>query len=1038
MGEEITTIDISNAEVLSASSFTNVKNSIDIKIDNLGNLTDVNDNAVTMLNFGDRGDHCVTVINAELPSNFSEGYLAYFLVDLKNKTYIQKCLMEGNIAKALITKEISLDSQSTECLFALIEASATTGNLREQQEIFVSEVFMGTVRSNFLDSNWMDADISVSEDLTVLDKFETPNPDKYTSMVWVNGETKLNAANMNNIIKGIDELKEQAVAANPTDDATATLSKLKVGSTTYGIGSDEIVEANGTFQLAEDETGTIINTISFDNNIAQKIKEGKIKVIYGYLQNCEADNDPDYFYCTLNRIQDAQTNYPTYYYRQTGNDSDADIFTYVIAISFSDEEPYFSAVLGKLKNGSLTPSLPSDASSKTYTLRSVNGTIDWKDTSVGTQKFENVEVSGTITAGGKSLNTVEANPSDAATTSLNKIKIGNTAYNITSSRALVKNGTYYSKNGELVFNTISLTDAEITQINNKEIDVISGKFVLTAEGGTTDYCVRFNGSNFVSTETHTDSDETYVDYIGYTVLSIENNQATIGRLPIRTAFVPKIPAENNKILVTNNGKLVYEDKPNKSNSTLKKDGTFKSQNGPIIINSINFTDEELERINNREIDSIYGSFDAHGSKTEYRVFFSAFFGDLSFQSYNVDIDSAALDDHRRVTYTIFTITILEGSWVIVRTENDAAYVPSAPSTNNKTLVTDNGYLKYVDMPDPVIANPSTTPTETIKTIKIGKTTYYIAGSSGSGGSGGSSGIPDLPEDAATKRYVLSNSTIGGTNVPTWIENTYNGHMTENQLMSYVDESSPIGMNVSQMRSDLIDGKFLTMIAGDGGLSFISDLYDETKSHGISMLRVEDGYMEQSCIYKNSTEEELANSMNKKYLFVPDLPTDASSINYTLRSDNGTLAWANTSVGTQKFENVEVSGTITLGGKKINDSYSLSLEFNTEDMKGAVDNELIKSYTKSDSAELNAFLEGQNGKILASLITPIGTINITLYPCSFGGVMYSFQGLMNISTNLSSIGGKPYSTMFVSLNKLVNTEGRADYPYFSIRLVGIGA
>ena len=394
MGEEITTIDISNAEELSASSFTNVKNSINIKIDNSGDLTDANDNAVTMLNFGNRGDHCVTVINAELPSNFSEGYRAYFLVNLKNKTYIQKCLMEGNIAKALITKEISLDSQSTECLFALIEASATTGNLREQEEIFISDVFMGTVRSNFLDSNWMDADISVSEDLTVLDKFKTPNPDKYTSMIWVNGETKLNAANMNNIIKGIDELKEQAVEANPADDATAMLSKLKVGSTTYGIGSDEIVEANGTFQLAEDETGTIINTISFDNNIAQKIKEGKIKVIYGYLQNCEADNDPDYFYCTLNRIQDAQTNYPTYYYRQTGNDSDADIFTYVITISFSDEEPYFSAVLGKLKNGSLTPSLPSDASSKTYTLRSVNRALTWVDTSVGTQNFEAISVGG--------------------------------------------------------------------------------------------------------------------------------------------------------------------------------------------------------------------------------------------------------------------------------------------------------------------------------------------------------------------------------------------------------------------------------------------------------------------------------------------------------------------------------------------------------------------------------------------------------------------------------------------------------------------
>lgn len=81
MGEEITTIDISNAEELSASSFTNVKNSINIKIDNSGDLTDTNANAVTMLNFGNRGDHCVTVINAELPSNFSEGIgLIFWLI----------------------------------------------------------------------------------------------------------------------------------------------------------------------------------------------------------------------------------------------------------------------------------------------------------------------------------------------------------------------------------------------------------------------------------------------------------------------------------------------------------------------------------------------------------------------------------------------------------------------------------------------------------------------------------------------------------------------------------------------------------------------------------------------------------------------------------------------------------------------------------------------------------------------------------------------------------------------------------------------
>ena len=1057
MGEEITTIDISNAEVLSASSFTNVKNSINIKIDNSGDLTDANDNAVTMLNFGDRGDHCVTVINAELPSNFSEGYLAYFLVDLKNKTYIQKCLMEGNIAKALITKEISLDSQSTECLFALIEANATTGNLREQQEIFVSDVFMGTVRSNFLDSNWMDADISVSEDLTVLDKFETPNPDKYTSMVWVNGETKLNAANMNNIIKGIDELKEQAVEVNPSEAATELLSKIKI--------NDKILASGKTYQYDDIvENGTLKDGIF--NEILQLAVLGcsNITIIQSDLL------------FTFVGLGAAMKNGSTviglvFHSNMVVYPTDTEKHSMCVELILFEDN---SVSDGGTFNLPEPPSFSDDVQDKKYILEL------HKSDSLSEFTPQWVE------------------------------KTNNT---------LIKNGTYYSTNGSIIFNTLSLTEDELTRLNNKEINTILGSFILTESGNQTDYCIHFNGSNFISYEYTTDDLETYVDYITYGIMMIEGNQAILARVTTRTAFVPKIPAENNKILITNNGKLKYvdipgsievnpseeatdtlnklkidgtvynfnkrlektgtlisdengmfvnaifltdeefekvkngeidtiygtyykdsltsspytcsfskiidqgegelsyvftnsssmvengilsiilfqctisksnsmlitiekkmpvipllptdasgktlslistngsigwkdasvgtqkfenvevsgtittggkslnaveanpsdaattslnkikignvvynivgssssggssgSDKPNKSNSTLKKDGTFKSQNGPIIINSINFTDEELERINNREIDSIYGSFDAHGSKTEYRVFFSDFFGDLSFNSYSVDIDSAALDDHRRVTYTNFIITILEGSWVIVRTENDAAYVPSAPSTNNKTLVTDNGYLKYVDMPDPVIANPSTTPTETIKTIKIGKTTYYIAGSSGSGGSGGSSGIPDLPEDAATKQYVLSNSTIAGTNVLTWIENTYNGHMTENQLMSYVDESSPIGLNVSQMRSDLINGKFLTMIAGDGGLSFISDLYDQTKSHGISMLRVEDGYMEQSCIYKNSTEEELANSMNKKYLFVPDLPSDASSTNYILSSENGVLTW----------------------------------------------------------------------------------------------------------------------------------------------------
>lgn len=396
MGEEITTIDISNAEELSASSFTNVKNSINIKIDNSGDLTDTNANAVTMLNFGNRGDHCVTVINAELPSNFSEGYRAYFLVNLKNKTYIQKCLMEGNIAKALITKEISLDSQSTECLFALIEASATTGNLREQEEIFISDVFMGTVRSNFLDSNWMNADISVSEDLTVLDKFETPNPDKYTSMIWVNGETKLNAANMNNIIKGIDELKGQAVKANPTDEATEPLTKLKVGNTTYNF--NETLEKNGIYSGVDGNS--IFNGISVSAEEFEKIKNGVVRYIYGTYKSAEDQEATPYFASYLGKSYDGETTSYVFHYGDTTIDYG---FLSVESINLIFQE-YQGEIAGAIiinkSHAPSTPSIPSDSSSKTYTLKSVNGVLTWVDISVDTQRFKNVEVSGYLDVSG--------------------------------------------------------------------------------------------------------------------------------------------------------------------------------------------------------------------------------------------------------------------------------------------------------------------------------------------------------------------------------------------------------------------------------------------------------------------------------------------------------------------------------------------------------------------------------------------------------------------------------------------------------------
>lgn len=667
MGEEITTIDISNAEELSASSFTNVKNSINIKIDNSGDLTDTNDNAVTMLNFGNRGDHCVTVINAELPSNFSEGYRAYFLVNLKNKTYIQKCLMEGNIAKALITKEISLDSQSTECLFALIEASATTGNLREQEEIFISDVFMGTVRSNFLDSNWMDADISVSEDLTVLDKFETPNPNKYTSMIWVNGETKLNAANMNNIIKGIDELKERAVEVNPNDTATELLSKIKINNKVLASGKtyryDDII-TNGTLKdgifdeiLQLIAMGcsniTILQSDFLFNFVGLSTAMKNDNVIVGLVFHsnvviCPTDTEKDSMCIELILFQDNSV-------------LDGETYNLPEPPAFSDDVQNKKYTLELHKSDSLSDFVP-----------------QWVE-----KKNEN--------------------------------KTNNT---------LIKNGTYYSKNGSIIFNTLSLTEDELTRLNNKEINTILGSFILTESGNQTDYCIHFNGSNFISYEYSMDDFETYVDYITYGIMTIEGNQAILARITIRTAFVPKIPAENNKILVTNNGKLKYADIPgsievnpsaeatdtlNKLkidgtvynfNKRLEKNGTLQSSENGIFMNAIFLTDEEFEKVKNGEIDTIYGKYykDSLTSST-YTCSFSTIIDQGEGELLYVFTNSSSVVENGILSTILFQCTISKSNSMLITIENEMPAIPLLPTdASGKTLslISTNGSIGWKD------------------------------------------------------------------------------------------------------------------------------------------------------------------------------------------------------------------------------------------------------------------------------------------------------------------------------------------------------
>ena len=198
-----------------------IKRSLEVKVTDTGAVTDASDQPLDILPLGNQGDHCVTEINFHLPTELQDGYFGYFLVDLEDEIYIQKCEMitesSGKIANAWIEEKITFNrNKELNCLFVAIEADLDAGdNITEETEIFVTDEFYGSVQDNFLTSGWhtglVASDDVISGEHNVVDG--TPaqeQPTEYAPMTWVDGESRLNAANMNNIMLGIGEAFEKA------------------------------------------------------------------------------------------------------------------------------------------------------------------------------------------------------------------------------------------------------------------------------------------------------------------------------------------------------------------------------------------------------------------------------------------------------------------------------------------------------------------------------------------------------------------------------------------------------------------------------------------------------------------------------------------------------------------------------------------------------------------------------------------------------------------------------------------------------------
>ena len=148
------------------------------------------------------------------------------------------------------------------------------------------------------------------------------------------------------------------------------LTNIQVGSKVYSIpsggGGSSILRKDGTFHRIDQ--GTIYNRIYFSPEEYNKIKNGEISIIYGEWQN--DTGIAGYYFVEINSNMDN-----TYIYRNTYSIDGTvvtTIFSYLLEVYEEGGLLHIDMV-----DHPFIPTLPTDASSKTYTLKAVNGVLTW-------------------------------------------------------------------------------------------------------------------------------------------------------------------------------------------------------------------------------------------------------------------------------------------------------------------------------------------------------------------------------------------------------------------------------------------------------------------------------------------------------------------------------------------------------------------------------------------------------------------------------------------------------------------------------------
>lgn len=175
--------------------------------------------------------------------------------------------------------------------------------------------------------------------------------------------------------------KEKVIEANPSGDATDDLTKLKIENTIYrlasvssgsgGSGTLEILRPTLTYN-PNGEGITITGTLSEDE--ATKIQNGEI---YGIAINI---NGLDDFRGTCTYIGKELVEAGVYSYIYLSNMLLSDFESPISGrIALIVQNKNVMGMFLKSLNTALVPPLPSDASSKTYVLKSVNGKLTWSE-----------------------------------------------------------------------------------------------------------------------------------------------------------------------------------------------------------------------------------------------------------------------------------------------------------------------------------------------------------------------------------------------------------------------------------------------------------------------------------------------------------------------------------------------------------------------------------------------------------------------------------------------------------------------------------